>query len=59
MTSLLETLASSNFMPHGYCLQWEPGLLWLHLGSDLAIAGAYFSIPLVLLSVARSERWAP
>ncbi|MCB1022015.1 MAG: PAS domain-containing sensor histidine kinase [Acidobacteria bacterium] len=59
MTSLFETLASSNFMPHGYCLQWEPGLLWLHLGSDLAIAAAYFSIPLVLLNVARSERWAP
>ena len=58
MTSILEALLSSNFMPHGYCLQWEPGLLWLHLGADLAIALAYFSIPVALVTVARTERWA-
>jgi PAS domain S-box-containing protein len=59
MASFFESLLSSNFMPHGYCLQWEPGIVWLHVGSDVAIALAYFSIPVVLLTVARTERWAP
>eukprot|EP01035_Chromulina_nebulosa_P036917 gene36917-49805_t len=36
------------FAPHGICLLWEPGLIWLHVGSDLLIALAYFSIPVAL-----------
>jgi len=37
-----------NLTPHGYCLLWAPGLIWLHAGSDLVIGLAYFSIPLAL-----------
>ncbi|MDB5617188.1 ATP-binding protein [Tardiphaga sp.] len=44
-TNLLDT---SLFAPHGICLLWEPGLIWLHVGSDALIALAYFSIPIVL-----------
>ncbi|WP_249225547.1 ATP-binding protein [Tardiphaga alba] len=36
------------FAPHGICLLWEPGLIWLHVGSDALIAAAYFSIPIAL-----------
>jgi len=42
-------------MPHGYCLLWNPSLLWLHAGSDAAIAAAYFMIPLSLLRYSRAR----
>jgi len=34
--------------PHGFCLLWAPGLIWLHAISDTVIGVAYFSIPLAL-----------
>jgi signal transduction histidine kinase len=39
---------STQLSPHGLCLLWQPGLIWLHVVSDGLIALAYFSIPLVL-----------
>lgn len=42
---------TSGLAPHGYCLLWEPGLIWLYGLSDAAIALAYFSIPLALVIV--------
>ena len=44
-------LNPSGLTPHGFCLTWAPGLLWLHTTSDAIIALAYFSIPLVLVRV--------
>jgi signal transduction histidine kinase len=38
----------SGLTPHGFCLSWEPGLIWLHAVSDAAIGLAYFTIPLAL-----------
>lgn len=38
-------------MPHLYCLRGDPGVLWLQVVSDLAIAVAYYAIPFVLLRV--------
>lgn len=46
-------LGSSDLAPHGYCLLWEPGLIWLYAVSDGATALAYFSIPLALIIVGR------
>jgi diguanylate cyclase (GGDEF)-like protein len=46
----------SGLTPHGFCLLWEPGLLWLHAGSDVATGIAYFSIPFALLSFVRARR---
>jgi signal transduction histidine kinase len=43
--------ASPPFLPHGFCIAWEPGLLLLHAISDGLIVLAYFSIPLTLLYV--------
>ncbi len=40
-------------MPHGMCFLWQPGVLALHVISDALIALAYFSIPLLLIYVAR------
>ena len=44
---------SSGLPPHGFCLLWEPGLLWLHAVSNIGIGLAYFSIPFALISVIR------
>ncbi|MFL5285693.1 MAG: hypothetical protein ACJ8AW_33135, partial [Rhodopila sp.] len=46
----------SGLTPHGFCLSWEPGLIWTHALADSAIGLAYFSIfsiPLTLLYFAR------
>ncbi|CAJ0850242.1 two-component system, NtrC family, sensor kinase [freshwater sediment metagenome] len=44
---------TSGLSPHGYCLLWEPGLIWLYAVSDAIIALAYFSIPLTLVIVGK------
>ena len=50
MTSLLTGFfAQQNFIPHGFCLAWDPALLGLHVISDSVIAIAYYSIPFALL----------
>ena len=44
---------TSGLAPHGFCLLWEPGLIWLYAISDTAIALAYFSIPLALVIIGK------
>ncbi|WP_207536899.1 sensor histidine kinase [Sabulicella rubraurantiaca] len=46
----------SAFSPHGFCLLWEPGLIWLHAVSDALVAVAYFSIPVALIAFLRRRR---
>lgn len=46
----------NGFMPHGHCFFWNPALLVLHVGSDLLIALAYYSIPLSLLNLVYRRR---
>jgi len=36
---------SKQYMPHGYCIQWSPSLLWTYVSSDAITALAYYSIP--------------
>ena len=59
MRNLLENLFNSDFMPHGYCYLWKPGLVWLHVLSDTLIALAYFSIPVTLVYFIRKRRDLP
>ena len=59
MTDFFNALFSSDFMPHGMCLLWAPGLLSLHVISDSLIALAYFSIPATLLYFTRKRRDLP
>ena len=47
--SLLQLLTTRGLAPHGYCLLWDPALLWLHVASDAIIGVSYFSIPIALL----------
>jgi PAS domain S-box-containing protein len=52
----LNQLLSSDFMPHGYCYLWNPGILWLHVVSDILISFSYYCIPLILIHFARKNR---
>ncbi len=47
---------TSGLAPHGFCLLWEPGLIWLYAISDTLIALAYFSIPLALVIIGKRRR---
>lgn len=55
----LNPLFSSDFMPHGFCYQWNPWILWLHVVSDLLITVSYYCIPLVLIYFVRRRRDLP
>jgi signal transduction histidine kinase/CheY-like chemotaxis protein len=46
----------SGLTPHGFCLLWEPGLIWLHTVADALIGIAYYSIPLALINFVRHRR---
>jgi signal transduction histidine kinase/ActR/RegA family two-component response regulator len=48
--------SSSGFMPHGHCYLWQPGTLWLNVGSDGLIASAYYAIPVGLYYLVRERR---
>jgi len=52
-------LATDGFMPHGVCYTWQPGLIRLHLISDVLIGLAYFSIPVALVYFMRKRRDLP
>ncbi|PSB14491.1 hypothetical protein C7B61_04360 [filamentous cyanobacterium CCP1] len=47
------------FIPHGHCYLWKPGLVWLHIASDLLTALSYYSIPLTLLYFVRKRQDVP
>ncbi|WP_294329870.1 response regulator [uncultured Sphingomonas sp.] len=56
MESLFAAFWSGNYSPHGYCLLWQPQLLWTHILADTLIALSYFSIPLALVALVRSRK---
>ncbi len=45
-----------DYMPHGHCYLWQPGILWTNVISDLVIAFSYFSIPFVLLYMVQKRK---
>ncbi|HCF27549.1 MAG TPA: histidine kinase, partial [Cyanobacteria bacterium UBA11049] len=56
---LKNLFAISPFIPHGHCYLWKPGLVWLHIGSDLLTALAYYSIPIALVYFVRKRQDLP
>jgi signal transduction histidine kinase/ActR/RegA family two-component response regulator len=57
METFLSALSQpSGLTPHGFCLLWDPGLIWLHAASDSLIMIAYYSIPLALIHFVRRRR---
>ena len=49
-------LDPTGLTPHGFCLLWQPGLIWTYAISDGVIALSYFSIPLALAAIARQRK---
>lgn len=45
-----------DFMPHGHCYAWSPGILWSTVLSDTVIFLAYASIPVSLLYFVRQRQ---
>ncbi len=48
MAGLLRLFTETGLPPHGFCLLWDPALIWLHVVSDGVIGLSYYSIPLAL-----------
>jgi PAS domain S-box-containing protein len=46
----------TGLTPHGFCLLWEPGLIWTYAIADIVIGFAYFTIPVALAIIARRRR---
>ena len=59
MPEFLTKLFSSDFMGHGYCYLWQPGIVWLHAISDTMIALSYYVIPFALVYFVRKRRDLP
>ena len=50
MDQLIERLfGTDGFSPHGFCLLWDPAIIWLNAASDMVIGFAYYSIPVALV----------
>ena len=56
LESLKAALSDDDFMPHGMCYLWRPGVLSLHIVSDGLIALAYFTIPFTLFYFVAKRR---
>jgi signal transduction histidine kinase len=56
MRALTDLFMSSGFEPHGYCILWTRGLVWLYAVSDFTIALAYYAIPVALLQFVRKRK---
>ncbi|ONG59108.1 hypothetical protein BKE38_00055 [Pseudoroseomonas deserti] len=54
MDRFLEWLVDpQGLTPHGFCLLWQPGLVWTHIIADSLVGLSYFAIPVVLMQVVR------
>jgi PAS domain S-box-containing protein len=59
MQTFIDFFGIKNFIPHGFCLSWNPVLLWLHVASDLLITLSYYSIPFSLFYFIRKRKDLP
>ncbi|MBD1936896.1 PAS domain S-box protein [Microcoleus sp. FACHB-68] len=51
--------SSSPFIPHGHCYLWKPGLVSLHLASDLLTALAYLFVAGAIVYFTRNRQDLP
>ena len=48
-------LNNQGYAPHGFCLLWQPELIWTHVMADAITALAYFTIPIALVMLVRKR----
>jgi len=53
---MLQMFPENGLAPYGNCLLWQPGLIWLHASSDIALGLAYYAIPVALGFLVVSHR---
>jgi signal transduction histidine kinase len=51
--------STDRYLPHGFCYQWQPNLIRLHLVSDALIGLAYIAIPIALVTFIRGRADLP
>ncbi len=57
MTLQFADLATgSGFLPHGYCLAWDPLLLWTIVIAHVVIGLSYFSIPIAIFYFLKRQK---
>ena len=56
MPMISNLVNTSNLLPHGFCINWTPALLWLYVISDALIVLAYYSIPITLVYFVRHRK---
>jgi len=54
-----KTVIMFEYIPHGHCYLWNVDLVSLHLISDILIAIAYYSIPVMLIYFIRQRQDIP
>ncbi len=55
--TILQTIFARNgFTPHGYCLLWDPNLVWLYVVSDTLIGISYVAISFLLAYLVHRAR---
>ena len=59
MPDLLTTFFANNFIPHGHCYLWKPGLVWLHLTSDLVTTLAYYLVAFAIVYFTNERKDLP
>ena len=59
MPDLLSTFFANNFIPHGHCYLWKPGLVWLHITSDVVTALAYYSVAVAIVYFTNERKDLP
>ena len=50
---------ANDYMAHGFCFSWEPGLVWLHVVSDIVTGASYYAITIAMLYFAFKRRDLP
>jgi signal transduction histidine kinase/CheY-like chemotaxis protein len=59
MPDLLSTFFANNFIPHGHCYLWKPGLVWLHLTSDALTTLAYYLVAVAIVYFTNERKDLP
>ena len=55
----MDVMKASSYMEHGFCLNWERPLVFLHVGSDIITGLSYYSIPIAMFYFAYRRRDLP
>jgi signal transduction histidine kinase/ActR/RegA family two-component response regulator len=59
MPDFLSTFFANNFIPHGHCYLWKPGLVWLHITSDVVTTLAYYSVAVAIVYFTNERKDLP